>query len=149
MTQAQQPQQQPPIRPRHYQPNPAEVEIIALLQEIHAQLATDREHNSAFQVETRRALRGLTEGMDRMTTDQEHLNADVDAIVAALTQANDGLTNIAQEIADLKSNPAAAGVDFTNLDNLVNQVQTLTASITGLAPASSGDQPVDPNAPTP
>ena len=54
---------------------------------------------------------------NRIMTDQ----AQLDAAVQALT---DGLTNIEAEIAGLKSQPAAASLNFTALDAVVARLKT-------------------------
>ena len=82
-------------------------------------------------------LVGLDEKLDRVLSllgvimsDQEHLNADVAALVAAAA-------SIADEIAALKAQPAAAALDFTNLDGVVSTFQ-------GLVPAPAPAPVVDP-----
>lgn len=72
----------------------------------------------------------IIERLDNLVSDQDRLNEDVAAIVSAVGA-------IATEIADLKNQPAAPGLDFTGLDAAVAAVQ-------GLAPAPAPvDTPVD------
>jgi archaellum component FlaC len=77
---------------------------------------TIRNHLNRIEHKLDHALTTLGELM----TDQEHLDADV----AALTTA---VAVIAQEIADLKSQPGAGSLDFTGLDAAV-------AAVAGLEP---------------
>jgi len=67
-------------------------------------------------------------------SNQEHLDADVSALLAAAAAISD-------EIAALKSQPAAAAVDFTGLDSVVGTFQGLVP-----APAAPVDVPVDAGA---
>lgn len=63
-------------------------------------------------------------------SNQEHLNADVAALVAAAVAISD-------EIAALKAQPAAETLDFTGLDNVVATFQGLVP-----APAEAPAEPV-------
>ena len=58
--------------------------------------------------------------------------AQLDAAVQALT---DGLTNIEAEIAGLKSQPAAASLNFTALDAVVARLKTDETVAPAPAPA--------------
>ena len=70
-------------------------------------------------------LHTLTREIARMATDQEHLDASVQALT-------DGLTSVEAEIAALKNQPAAQAIDFTGLDAAVARLQ--------------GDEPANPPA---
>lgn len=59
----------------------------------------------------------------KIMSDQEHLDADVQALGA-------GITVVADEITSLKNQPGAPAMDFTGLDAAVAQLQ-------GLAPATT------------
>lgn len=59
----------------------------------------------------------LNRKVDRLMSDQSHLDTDV----ATLTSF---VTDILAEVTALKDQPAAAGVDFTALDALVAQAQS-------------------------
>jgi len=68
-------------------------------------------------------------------SDQEHLDADVSALVAAAAAISD-------EISALKAQPAAASVDFTGLDRVVGTFQGLVPA--PAAPVVDPVAPVDP-----
>lgn len=75
----------------------------------------------------------VIEGITKLTTDQEHLDADVQALGTALS-------TIADEIAALKSQPGAPALDFSALDAAVAQAQGLATPPAPSAPADgSGD----------
>lgn len=78
-------------------------------------------------------LNTIIEELAQMTDDASHLAADVQA-------ENDALTAIEAEIANLKSQPAAAPLDFTGLDAVV-------ARLKGDAPAAPASDPNAPAAP--
>jgi outer membrane murein-binding lipoprotein Lpp len=61
-------------------------------------------------------LYSLTDKVNQMSADQNHLDSDV----AALTQS---LTAVEAEIAALKNQPAAAALDFTALDAAVARIK--------------------------
>ena len=77
--------------------------------------------------------------IDNMTDDQTHLDADVQAITA-------GLSNIEAEIAALKNQPAAASLDFTALDAAVARLQGDETPATPTPDPTPA--PVDPNTPS-
>jgi hypothetical protein len=74
----------------------------------------------------------LTKMIGELMTDQEHLDSDAAAILTALQ-------SIVAEIAALKAQPAAAALDFTNLDAAVASVQS-----TPDAPVTPPDVPPTP-----
>jgi predicted negative regulator of RcsB-dependent stress response len=73
------------------------------------------------------ALAALTTKVDKLMSDQSHLDAQVAAINAGVAALTTAATNIAAEIAALKAaNPA---VDFTGLDAAV---ASLGAAVTAV-----------------
>jgi hypothetical protein len=92
--------------------------------------------------------------MTEFANDQAHLDADV----ASLGQVT---ASIETEIANLKNQPAAAGLDFTGLDAALGTLQGVAPSAPSPAPAPAPapepapapvvdptPAPADPNAPT-
>lgn len=67
-------------------------------------------------------------------TDQEQLDADVQAL-------NDGLTAVEAEIASLKNQPPAAALDFTGLDSAVARLKSDAPPPVVAPPAAPADVP--------
>jgi chromosome segregation ATPase len=63
-----------------------------------------------------RAVNRLTKEIHAMSDDQNHLDADVQALVS-------GLDAVEAEIAALKNQPAADALDFTGVDAVVARLQ--------------------------
>lgn len=76
------------------------------------------------------ALAVINQKENQIMTDQEHLDADVAAVQAVVTDLAAATQNIADEIAALKAaNPA---VDFTGLDAAVASLQGAQAGVDAL-----------------
>lgn len=92
-----------------------------------------RDHGSPpwWASELLHAVHGLRESMVMLVSDQSHLDADVQALVA-------GLDAIEQEIAALKNQPQAASLDFSALDAAVSRLQ---GDAQPPAPPTPPDQP--------
>lgn len=85
-------------------------------------------------------IQQLKRRMDKMSEQQSHLDADVQAL-------NDGLTAIEAEIAALKA--ANPGVDFTGLDTAVSRVTADVPAPVDAPPADgSGDGSADAGTPS-
>lgn len=86
-------------------------------------------------------LQDLEGKMDAMSQDQSHLDAEVSEMAAYLT-------NIENEVANLKAQPAAQALDFSQLDALVARAKgdDPTVAPTPVDSGSDAGAPVDSGA---
>ena len=94
------------------------------------------------------AIATLTGRVSALTSDQSHLDQDVQQLQADETANASALQNVAQEIANLKNQPGAQALDFTALDQAVAQAGTQTGQLQGLESPAPASPPATPPAPS-
>lgn len=108
-------------------------------------------------IDLRNAVGRLTEKVDSLTTDQQHLDATATGIAdaqaattAKLTEIGGHLSNISAELVSLRSQIAGgvapAGLDFTDIDNALASAQSVVAQATGVD-TQSDDADISNDAP--
>jgi hypothetical protein len=81
------------------------------------------------------AIAALTKKVDKLMSEQSHLDADVAALTAAISA-------VQTELANLKAQPTQPPLDFTALDAAVGNLQGLAPAA---APADTGTSPPPTN----